>query len=98
MELLFADGSMDSAEAVYADSPSVKLFNQFVCEAVQGMISDEVSEQTHLRLFEVGGGTGATTTGILPGLVSQSVEYWFTDLSDAFLKRAQMAIARTNTA
>ena len=88
--LLFPGGSMDEAEAVYADAPNVQLYNTLVQAALKSLMADAVNEQAQLlRLFEIGGGTGGTTTSVLPMLTLMNTEYWFTDLSKAFLRRAQ---------
>ncbi len=42
-----------------------------------------------VRILELGGGTGATTSSILPALPTTGVQYYFTDVSDFFLARAE---------
>jgi SAM-dependent methyltransferase len=46
-----------------------------------------------LRILEVGGGTGGTSTTLLPLLDSENTEYIFTDVSDLFLTRARQKFA-----
>ena len=58
LELLFPGGSMDEAEAVYADAPAMQLYNSLAVSAIKTLIYDNVAEQPYLRLFEIGGGTG----------------------------------------
>jgi SAM-dependent methyltransferase len=40
-------------------------------------------------VLELGAGTGGTTSSILPALSPGNATYWFTDVSDFFLKRAE---------
>ncbi len=42
-----------------------------------------------LRVLEIGGGTGALTSHLLPGLPNGRTEYVFTDLSNHFFNHAQ---------
>ena len=89
LSLLFPHGTMDAAEAVYAQTTSARFFNLLVRTAVQSLVHDAVQEQGSVMLMEIGGGTGATTSDILPVVSIEECQYYFTDLSDAFLRRAQ---------
>ena len=80
---------MDEAEAVYADTPAMQLYTALARAAINGLVNDAVTEQQSLRLFEIGGGTGSLTKSLLPVLPHEFTQYWFTDLSEAFLRRAQ---------
>ena len=76
---------MDDAEAVYADTPAMRFYNHLACAALEPLLAHSVGT----KVIEIGAGTGATTSTVLPMAAAGSVEYWFTDLSDAFLSRAQ---------
>ena len=89
LELLFPGGNMDSAESVYAEAPTMKFYNRLVAAAVQALLLDAQMKNYFSKFMEIGGGTGATTGGILPLIQTGCAEYWFTDLSDTFLNRAQ---------
>jgi len=47
-----------------------------------------------LRILEIGGGNGSLTKTLLPALAGPEIEYWFTDISKAFVREAQ-ATARS---
>lgn len=86
MTVLFPHGSMDRVEAVYANNEVQDMYNRQVAQVVANI----AAERGQLRIVEVGAGTGATTAAILASLPpSASVEYCFTDVSPAFLHRAQ---------
>lgn len=94
LELLFPGGNMDDATAIYSDTPSAQLYNTLVRSAIEALVYDSVTESTTLQLLEIGAGTGATTMGILPLLPAELSQYWFTDLSYAFLRSAQKRFQR----
>ena len=83
LELLFPKGSMDEAEALYSETPVLRLYNRLCCAAIQALTSS--MDDGQMSLLEIGGGTGGTTSSILRILPSDCVEYWFTDLSEVRL-------------
>ncbi|MBP7570508.1 MAG: SDR family NAD(P)-dependent oxidoreductase, partial [Acidobacteria bacterium] len=85
--LLFPGGSFDAAERMYRDSPGARAFNALVREAAAFCVAGAGGRR--LRVLEVGGGTAATTSHVLPALPDDRVEYVFSDLSPAFTRRAE---------
>ena len=85
LELLFPGGDSGDSEASYSEA-SAQFCNQLVYSAILAALE---SEMGFSYILEVGAGTGATTATILPLLAPDQVEYWFTDISEAFLSRAQ---------
>jgi len=47
----------------------------------------------HLRAIEIGGGTGGTTSAVLPALPAARTDYVFTDVSELFLSHAELKFA-----
>ncbi|MEM9217771.1 MAG: SDR family NAD(P)-dependent oxidoreductase [Cyanobacteria bacterium P01_F01_bin.150] len=62
-------------------------FNQILSTCVSA-IANRLANQ-HLRILEVGAGTGLTTTALLPVLTPSKTHYTFTDLGSYFLLQAQ---------
>ena len=87
LHLLFEGGSLAAAEALYQETPAARAFNTLVRHAVDAVIATRGAGR--LRVLEIGAGTGGTTTSVLPTLPPDQSEYTFTDLSPAFLLRAQ---------
>jgi SAM-dependent methyltransferase len=88
LETLFPDGSFDAAEALYQDWALSRYFSAIV-RAVVVASMDAASDRRPLRVLEIGAGTGGTTAAVLPALPPDRVAYWFTDVSTAFLSRAE---------
>lgn len=84
MSLLFPDGSLDVARALYREPPVAR----YQLAAVAGFVAELAAAAPAgqpLRFLEVGGGTGATTERVLVALEHHPVDYLFTDVSDYFL-------------
>jgi acyl transferase domain-containing protein/NADPH:quinone reductase-like Zn-dependent oxidoreductase/ubiquinone/menaquinone biosynthesis C-methylase UbiE/NADP-dependent 3-hydroxy acid dehydrogenase YdfG/acyl carrier protein len=88
IELLFPDGSLDTAERLYRDSPTARLFNGLMNEVISAVVSTRVDKHA-LRILEIGAGTGGTTAHLLPCLPETGVDYTFTDVGPAFVARAR---------
>lgn len=88
LETLFPGGSFAFAERLYAESSEARYCNAIVAEAVRTMVRGW-SGRRLVRILEVGAGTGGTTSGLAPLLPAEETEYWFTDLSELFLRRAR---------
>jgi 3-oxoacyl-(acyl-carrier-protein) synthase/SAM-dependent methyltransferase/acyl carrier protein len=88
LETLFPDGSFALAEGLYKTSAQARYVNPIIASALEA-VAQVSGRRRIVRILEVGGGTGGTTSAILPLLPSEKVEYWFTDLSELFLRRAQ---------
>ena len=87
-EVLFGDGSLDEARAVYSELPNSRYFNGLIREAVRAFLAAEDGPGP-LRLLEIGGGTAATTERLLPLLPPDRTTYTFTDISPVFLNAAR---------
>ncbi len=87
-QLIFPDGSLDSAEALYQDSPGARAFNDVIAKSI-AMAVEALPPDRTLRVLEIGAGTGGTTSAILPHLPADRTEYVFTDVSALFTERAE---------
>src|SRR5262249_25747440 len=87
LETLFPDGSFARAEDVYERAPLAAYFGALARAALEGFLSPGGVKA--LNVLEIGAGTGATTSALLPALPAQTASYHFTDVSDIFLNRAE---------
>ncbi len=94
LQILFPGGSATQMEAIYRDAPMARAFNRMLALTAQAAVA-ETPEGRTVRILEVGGGTGATTTAVLEALRSQNRDfnYTFTDISPAFVSRAKTTFA-----
>jgi acyl transferase domain-containing protein/NAD(P)-dependent dehydrogenase (short-subunit alcohol dehydrogenase family)/acyl carrier protein len=88
LEVLFPQGSFRLADQIYRDAPAAQTLNRALAAAVHHAVSSLHGLRT-VKLLELGAGTGSATAAILPVLPAGKVEYWFTDVSPAFLAPAQ---------
>ena len=89
LETLFPGGSFETAEFLYQNWALPRYFNGILQSALESMAQAAARDGRTLRILEVGAGTGSTTASVLPALSGVDAEYWFTDLSDLFLARAE---------
>jgi SAM-dependent methyltransferase/acyl carrier protein len=87
MQLVFAEGSVQEAEQIYENSPICRYFNTAVRDVVVRAVG-QITNRT-IRILEIGAGTGATTSSVLPAIAHKNVEYTFTDVSPVFLAKAR---------
>jgi SAM-dependent methyltransferase len=87
LQLLFPQGSLSDAEKLYQKTPSARVYNTLVKEAVVAAIGNIPSQNT-IRILEIGAGTGGTTSYTLPALTTRQARYVFTDISPLFTNRA----------
>ena len=92
LETLFPGGSFHVAKALYEDSAPSRYINGIARGVVDAFARVRGAGQS-LRVLEVGAGTGGTTGALLPALALARPTYWFTDLSEFFLARAQEKFA-----
>ncbi|MFD9789951.1 amino acid adenylation domain-containing protein [Streptomyces sp. NPDC059070] len=93
-EILFPGSSMSRVEGIYRGDPIADYFNdrlgELLVDAVRRRRAAEPGRP--LRILEVGAGTGATSAKVLAALEPLGdaiAEYCYTDLSKAFLFRAE---------
>ncbi len=87
LETLFPDGSMALAEALYSTAGSARYINALAAAAIQALVEHPPAHRPP-RVLEIGGGTGGTSGALVDRLAGSGAEYWFTDVSEAFLGRA----------
>jgi acyl transferase domain-containing protein len=92
LDLLFPGGSSEMAEALYQASPAGRAFSQLMGDALAKVVAG-LPEGGRIRILEIGGGTGATSSAVLPVLPPGRAEYVFTDISPAFTSRAARKFA-----
>ena len=92
LQLLFPGGRTDVTERLYTDSPLARLYNTMVADAFEAILAAAPPGRP-LRVVEVGGGTGGTTSHTAPRVGGRSVDYLFTDLGDSFVMRARRKFA-----
>ncbi|MDN0200047.1 SDR family NAD(P)-dependent oxidoreductase [Streptomyces sp. S.PNR 29] len=93
MEILFPDGTPDRVAAVYRGDPVTDRCNAEVARLVVEQVEARkaAAPGTTVRVLEVGAGTGGTSAAVLAALArhGESVEYVFTDVSAAFVRKAR---------
>jgi 3-oxoacyl-(acyl-carrier-protein) synthase/SAM-dependent methyltransferase/acyl carrier protein len=87
LETLFPREDPELVQNLYENSCAAKYANRMAAAAAQAACGAARGNRK-LRVLEIGGGTGATTSAILPKLPLGRVSYFFTDLSELFLQRA----------
>ncbi len=87
-ELLFTGTAFETLQNLYRNSPESRYFGTLVQASLKQIVKSLPSE-THLRILEIGAGTGATTAYLLQELPPQRTHYVFTDVGPSFLSQAQ---------
>ena len=88
LNFLFPGGSFELADELYCRAAQSRYFNGIVRAVVEAFVAG-TPQGPPVRILEVGGGTGGTTTAILTGLPADRIQYHFTDVSDFFVARAE---------
>ncbi|HWV58660.1 MAG TPA: beta-ketoacyl synthase N-terminal-like domain-containing protein, partial [Longimicrobiales bacterium] len=97
LELLFPGGDTSVLTRLYRDSALARSLGTSVGRVIERLAAG-ASVRRPLRVMEIGGGTGGTTSHVLPALPPDSVAYTFTDIGPLFVERAREALgARRNT-
>ncbi|UMP06858.1 amino acid adenylation domain-containing protein [Amycolatopsis sp. EV170708-02-1] len=86
-DLLFPQGGMAPARAVYRDNPIFRYLNAAAAALLNRIAAAHTGRP--LRVLEVGAGTGSTTDAVLPMLAGHEIDYLFTDVSPFFLDEAR---------
>ncbi len=87
LETLFPNGSRQTAVDLYRNWSLSRYFND-IAAAVVAAIAAQVPHDRTLQLLEIGGGTGGTTSAVLPELPPRRTAYRFTDVSPFFFAAA----------
>lgn len=87
-ETLMPQGDLSEARRVYSELPNSIYFNKLIREHVREWINSIPSGEA-IRIFEIGGGTAATTERLLMLLPPDRSTYTFTDVSPVFLRQAE---------
>jgi polyketide synthase PksN len=100
-EVIFPNSSLELIEAVYKNNPLAIYLNQVLVDNVVKYIKQRLERETDpaIRIFEIGAGTGATTTDVLDklkGMHNAIKEYCYTDISNAFLNHAEESYSPGN--
>ncbi len=88
LRLLFPEGDTTTLTKLYQDAPNARTTNTLVQETVLSAL-ERLPQGRGLRILEIGAGTGATTSYLLPHLNAEGTEYVFTDIGAFFTAKAQ---------
>ncbi|NJO77333.1 MAG: methyltransferase [Cyanobacteria bacterium RM1_2_2] len=89
LQLLFPDGDLTTLSQIYQDSTGAQLMNNLVRQVVESVMPI----QGNVRILEIGGGTGGTTSYLLPCLAPSTTQYTFTDVSPLFIQKVKNRFA-----
>lgn len=95
LQLLFPEGTVDTATAAYRDNLVSRYTNQLVVSGLTARAArnSQATPRRPLRVLEVGAGVGGTSAGLITALAPYPVHYVFTDVSNFFLARARNLFA-----
>lgn len=84
--LLFPEGQMYIADDLYSGTPISIYYNKIISDYIRAYCETN----RKCKILELGGGTAATTKGVIEALQDCDVEkYTFSDISDFFLNHAR---------
>ncbi|MEV4517107.1 SDR family NAD(P)-dependent oxidoreductase, partial [Dactylosporangium sp. NPDC049525] len=89
-EVMFPNSSMDLVQGLYQGNALADFYNGVLADALEEFV--RARPGGGLRILEVGAGTGGTSSMIFDRLVpwrDRVAEYWYTDVSPAFLSHAE---------
>ena len=87
LTLLFSSGYPTPAD-LYVRAPIALAANRLLRDAVRALLANLPSGR-HLRIIEIGAGTGSATASVLPELPEGQFEYMYTDISAGFFAEAE---------
>ena len=88
LQVLFPSGRLDDVGDIYRAGPEFCAVNSVTARTVERLVRS-LPTGCVARIVEVGAGTGATTRQMLTALPLERCEYWFTDVSPAFVDNAR---------
>ncbi len=93
--IMFPGGKLDLVEGVYTANPVAVRFSAGLARAAAEWVAArlKVAPGVSIRVFEIGAGTGATSAHVFDALAPFGAaisEYCFTDVSRAFLIKAEL--------
>src|SRR4029078_11026930 len=90
---LFRDGSFDAADFFYREWGLARYYNGILGAAAESLLRRAAGKP--LRVLEIGAATGGTSSALVPIIAAagHDTEYWFTDVSEHFFGRAELAYA-----
>ncbi|WDF48900.1 SDR family NAD(P)-dependent oxidoreductase [Paenibacillus sp. KACC 21273] len=94
-DIMFPDASMSLLENLYKNNAVADYFNEKLADTIVSYIQARLQNDpsASIRILEAGAGTGGTSAIVLKKLkpyTDSIAEYAYTDLSKAFLNRAEM--------
>lgn len=92
LDLLFPQGTLDTAVAAYNDNQVNRCMNAVVCAAVREIAKNrkyQQDSQRPLRILEIGAGVGGTSRALIPAVADFPVDYLYSDVSPFFLNAAR---------
>ncbi len=97
VQLLFQNGDVDIATALYKDTMIAYYLNR---EVVKTVIT-HVTRKKEIHLLEIGAGTGATSIGIIKAIKENQLQknikrYIFSDISSYFINKAKKTFHHVN--
>jgi acyl transferase domain-containing protein/ubiquinone/menaquinone biosynthesis C-methylase UbiE/acyl carrier protein len=88
LQLIFPQGSLTTAEHLYQDAPTYRIYNLLAQQAVARAL-EHLPEGRTVRILEVGGGTGGMTAYVLRKLPADRTTYVFSDVTQLLLAHAE---------
>ncbi len=87
-EVLFPRTGSSFMEQLYESGFSSGPHNKVLQGSISNLV-DRLPKERHLRILEIGAGTGGTTSHLLAALPKDRCEYVFSDISSAFFPAAE---------
>ncbi|MDE0644603.1 MAG: beta-ketoacyl synthase N-terminal-like domain-containing protein, partial [bacterium] len=87
LTLLFSSGEPTAAD-LYLKAPVARAANAMLRDAIRKLLA-RLPEDRHLRVLEIGAGTGSATASVLPELPVGRFDYTYTDISAGFFAEAE---------
>ncbi|MBD2520194.1 acyltransferase domain-containing protein [Nostoc sp. FACHB-973] len=72
----------------HSESPLITYYNSILRSSLEQVVKS-LPSSVHLRVLEIGGGTGVSTQALLPVLSPKQTDYTFTNIGSSFLTQAE---------